>query len=134
MEEKKADNRIIETRKQIINIEDDLSETKNSLYELEDLEMNFTNINRNLNQCLDILNFSIKNNAKINKIQSIGDNANIYYGKTKTNILEEREIINDKINNLKEKLDELNEILKMEEKEIEKEETEKISEETDNKE
>jgi hypothetical protein len=126
---KKADNRILNTKIEIGNLEDNLSQTKKGLNNLEILESNFSRINRNLNECLDLINSCVKNKRINNKLQNICDESNIYYGKTKSNFDEERELIINQINEIDERLDELNKSLK---EELNKEKEEK--EEKDNEE
>ena len=115
MEElKKADNRILNTKIEIGNLENNLSQTRKGLNNLEILESNFSRINRNLNECLDLINSCVKNRRVNNKLQNICDESNIYYGKTKSNFDEERELIISQINEIDERLDKLNQTLKEE--------------------
>lgn len=133
MEEKKADNKIINTRIKISNLEDNLHQTKKGLSNLELLEDNFSRINRNLNECLDLLNISVKNKRINNKLQSICDESNVFYGKTKVNLEDERDLILKQINDIDEKIDELNKTLKDElnKEEFEEKVEEELKEETD---
>lgn len=133
MEEKKADNKIINTRIKISNLEDNLHQTKKGLSNLELLEDNFSRINRNLNECLDLLNISVKNKRVNNKLQSICDESNVFYGKTKVNLEDERDLILKQINDIDEKIDELNKTLKDElnKEEFEEKVEEELKEETD---
>ena len=137
MDDKKADNRIINTKIEISHLEDNLNQTKKGLNNLEILEGNFSRINRNLNECLELINSSIKNRKVNNKLQSMCDESNIFYGKTRANLEDERDLILKQINEIDERLEELNDSLKEElnkeevseeEKVIEKEEIEKTVE------
>ena len=137
MDDKKADNRIINTKIEISHLEDNLNQTKKGLNNLEILEGNFSRINRNLNECLELINSSIKNRKVNNKLQSMCDESNIFYGKTRVNLEDERDLILKQINEIDERLEELNDSLKEElnkeeisekEKVIEKEEIEETVE------
>lgn len=128
MEEKKADNKIINTKKEIFNLEENLIQTKKGLNNLEILEDNFSRINRNLNECLDLINYSIKNRKVNIKLQNLCDESSIYYRKTRSNLEEERDLIKKQINELDERLDELNESLKDELNKENKEEKEQLEE------
>ena len=128
MEEKKADNKIINTKKEIFNLEENLIQTKKGLNNLEILEDNFSRINRNLNECLELINYSIKNRKVNIKLQNLCDESSIYYGKTRSNLEEERDLIKKQINELDERLDELNQSLKDELNKENKEEKEQLEE------
>ena len=123
MEDKKIDNKIIQTKKEIKIIEDDLTRTKKALKEIEYLEDNITHLNRNLNQCVELINLSIKNKNVSQKINTISNDTIINYKKTSLSINEEKEITTKKINELNEKKELLNDELKKinEEKEENKE-------------
>ena len=129
MDEKKADNSIINTKVEIRHAEDDLFQSKNDLNQLEILESNFSIINKNLNQCIDLLNISVKNKRINNKIQSMCDESFVSYNKAMFNIDEERDMIVEQINEIENKIDLLNEKLK---EELNKEEVnEEIEEEVE---
>ena len=134
MEEKKADNRILNTKIEIDHLEDNLNQTKKGLNNLEILEGDFSRIHRNLNECLVLINSCVKNRRVNNKLQNICDESNIYYGKTKSNLEEERDLILKQISEIDNRLDELNKSLKEElnkEKVEKKEENEELEEETE---
>lgn len=112
MEDKNADNRIINTKKEISILEEDLSSNKKSLNELDYLEFNISSIKRNLNECVELINSSVKNKRINNKFQALADDTNSYYGRTKTSFEDERVIITDRITEIKNRIDELDESLK----------------------
>lgn len=114
MDEKKADNSIINTKVEIKHAEDNLFQSKKDLNQLEILEFNFSVINKNLNQCIDLLNMSVKNKRINNKIQSMRDDSFVSYNKAMFDIGEERDVIVEQINEIENKIDLLNEKLKEE--------------------
>ena len=133
MGDKNADNRIINTKKEISILEDDLSSNKKSLSELDYLEFNISSIKRNLNECVELINSSVKNKRINNKFQTLADDTNGYYGRTKASFEDERVIITDRITEIKNRINELDESLKKdmeelsEEKDEDKEEIENVS-------
>lgn len=61
--EKRADNRINQTRKQLINdIDEMLSSEKRKARKLENLQNSFQNLNKNMDKCLDLISKSIRGN------------------------------------------------------------------------
>lgn len=122
MGEKKADNRIIQVRKQIVAYEDNLKEAKDVLRGIEDLEDNFSHLNRNIERCVELLNASIKNKKVSNKLDHMIYDNKISYRKSYSTLDEEKEITQDKINELNDKIDELNKEIKDINKKIEREE------------
>ena len=132
MEEKKADNRIIHVRKQIVACEDNLVEARDALRGIEDLEDNFSHLNRNIERCVDLLNSSVKNRKVNKKFDSMIYDSKVSYRKSSSSLEEEKEFTQEKINELNEKIDELNKEIKeinkkmeiQEKREEKKEETE----------
>ena len=122
MEEKRADNRIIHVRKQIVACEDNLVEAKDTLRGIEDLEDNFSHLNRNIERCVELLNSSVKNRKVVRKLDHMIYDNKISYRKSSSSLEEEKELTQEKINELNDKIDELNKEIKEINKEIEKKE------------
>lgn len=131
MEEKKADNRIIQAKKQIVAYEDNLVEAKDALRGIEDLEDNFSHLNRNIERCVELLNSSVKNRKVVRKLDHMIYDNKVCYKKSSSTLEEEKEYTQDKINELNDKIDELNKEIKEINREIEKT-TEKREEKKEN--
>lgn len=134
MEEKKADNRIIQVKKELVACEDNLTEAKDKLRGIEDLEDSFSHLNRNVERCVDILNVSVKNRKVTNKIDRMFYDNKVSFKKTYVNLEEEKEFTQDEINELNNKIDELNETLKEEKNKKEELVEEKKEEKQENEE
>lgn len=133
MEEKIADNKIIEVKKQLVACEDNLVEAKDALRGIEDLEDSFSHLNRNIERCIDILNSSVKNRKVIKKLDHMIYDNKVSYRRTNFTLDEEKEITQEKINELNDKIDELNKEIKEINKKIEivEEQIEEKKEETE---
>lgn len=134
MEEKRADNRIIQVKKELVACEDNLTEAKDKLRGIEDLEDSFSHLNRNIERCVDILNVSVKNRKVTNKIDHMFYDNKVSFKKTYVNLEVEKEFTQDKINELNDKIDELNETLKEEKNKKEELVEEKKEEKQENEE
>ena len=141
MEEKKADNKIIQVKKQINVTEERLADSRKKLRGIEDLEDNFSHLNKNLNICVELLNLSIKNKTVNKKIGYMNDDSTIGYKKTSSSLLDEKEMTKKEINDLNDEIDKLTDEIKELYKELEeekeekkKEQEEKIEEKTEEKE
>lgn len=114
MEEKKADNRIIQVRKELSVTEDTLTEAKDKLRGLDNLEENFSHLNKNITLCVELLASSIKNKKVNQKMDYLFHDSKVSYMKSTSSINDEKEDTRDKINDLNDKIDELNKIIKEE--------------------
>lgn len=114
MEEKKADNRIIQVRKELSVTEDTLTETKDKLRGLDNLEESFSHLNKNITLCVELLTSSIKNKKVNQKMDYLFHDSKVSYMKSTSSIHDEKEDTRDKINELNDKIDELNKIIKEE--------------------
>lgn len=88
MNEKKADNRIIENKK-INKIENEIYNEKNKLKDLEEMREDFVSYNKTITNCLDLLS-SVKNKESRHKYDDmyIKNNAIL---KSMSNIIDEKE-------------------------------------------
>lgn len=126
MEEKKIDNRIIEVKKQINYAEEKLIDSRKKLRGIEELEDNFSHLNKNLNICIELLNTSVKNKNVNKKIDYMNESNIVGYMKTSSTLYEEKELAEKEINKLNDEIDkltdEIKEIYKENEENEEKEE------------
>ena len=67
MEEKKADNKIYEAKKEIERLDEQIYNNQKSLEKLDELEESFAAINVCLNKCVELVNKSIKG-RKVNSL------------------------------------------------------------------
>lgn len=121
MEEKKADNKIIEVKKQINATEEKLADSRKKLRGIEDLEDNFSHLNKNLNICVELLNASVKNKTVCKKIDYMNEDSTVGYMRTSSSLWDEKETTKKEINNLNDKMDELTNEIKEIYREIEEE-------------
>lgn len=132
MEEKKADNRIIQARKQIAAYENNLVEAKDALKGIENLEDNFSHLNRNIERCVDLINSSVKNKKVTKKFDHMIYDNKIGYRRSSAIWDEEKEITRERINDINNKIEELeNQIKEEHSKEEKREEKKEIKEHTE---
>jgi len=119
MEEKKADNRLIENKNKMNEINSKLDYEKNKMKRLDDMEELFVSLNKDINKCVELLGESIKGKNVSRRLNSVQENNNINLRKGMVNIEEERESIKKNIVELSNEKDELIDKMKKEEKEKE---------------
>lgn len=98
MNEKVADNRIIENKK-INDIENKIDNEKNKLKKLDDVRNDFVSYNKTINNCLDLLS-SVKNEESRRKYDDMYLKNNTILKKMTTIIDEKKTTIQKNINNL----------------------------------
>ena len=125
MEEKKADNRIIKVKKQINYAEEKLTNSKKKLKGIEELEDNFSHLNKNLNICVELLNSSVKNKSVNKKIDYMNESNIVGYMKTSSSLYDEKEQTEKEIVKLNDEIDKLTDEIKEIYKENEEIEEEK---------
>ena len=125
MEEKKADNRIIKVKKQINYAEEKLTNSKKKLKGIEELEDNFSHLNKNLNICVELLNSSVKNKNVNKKIDYMNESNIVGYMKTSSSLYDEKEQTEKEIVKLNDEIDKLTDEIKEIYKENEEIEEEK---------
>ena len=117
MEEKKADNRLIENKNKMNEINSKLDYEKNKMKRLDDMEELFVSLNKDINKCVELLGESIKGKNVSRKLNSVQENSNINLKKGMVNIEEERANIKQNITKLSNEKDDLIEEMKKEKKE-----------------
>lgn len=111
MEDKKADNKIIENKVKIKELDSKIEIQKDKNKKLDELEEIVTSLNKNINICLELLSSSIKGNNNEKKLSAIEAENQINYKKSISNIEIQRKIIK---NNIKKMNDEKENILNKE--------------------
>lgn len=129
MDEKKADNKIMEVRKQISATEERLADSRKKLRGIEDLEDNFSHLNKNLNICVELLNASVKNKSVSKKIDYMSEDSTVGFMKTSSSLLEEKETTEKEISDLNDEMDKLTDEIKEIYKELEEDKKEENKEE-----
>ena len=114
MEEKMADNKIIQAKKQISVYEGNLREARSTLKGIEDLEDNFSHLNRNIERCLELLSSSVRNRKVTKMFEHMMYENKVSYRKTSYSLDEEKEFTRKKINKLSVDIDDLNKKIKEE--------------------
>ncbi len=132
MDEKKADNKIIQVKKQINITEEKLADSRKKLNKIENLEENFSHLNKNINLCVELLNASVKNKNINRKINHMSEESIVGFKKTSSSLIDEKELTKKEIRELNDEMDKLNdeikELYKDKEKEEKKEEKEEVKE------
>lgn len=132
MDEKKADNKIIQVKKQINITEEKLADSRKKLNKIENLEENFSHLNKNINLCVELLNASVKNKNINRKINHMSEENIVGFKKTSSSLIDEKELTKKEIRELNDEMDKLNdeikELYKDKEKEEKKEEKEEVKE------
>lgn len=129
MDEKKADNKIMEVRKQISATEERLADSRKKLRGIEDLEDNFSHLNKNLNICVELLNASVKNKSVSKKIDYMSEDSTVGFMKTSSSLLEEKETTEKEISDLNDEMDKLTDEIKEIYKELEEDKKQENKEE-----
>ena len=115
MEEKKADNKIIENKARIKEIDSQIDVEKGKGRQLDDMEEVVTSLNKNISKCLELLGKSVKGNNFDKKLTAYEAENRINYKKNMGNIEAQRELLQININRLYSEKDELLETIKEEE-------------------
>ena len=115
MEEKKADNKILESKAKIKEIDSKIDEEKVKDKQLDDIEEVVTSLNKNIARCLELLGKSVQGNNFEKKLIAYESENRINYRKNMGNVEAQREILKDNINKLYNEKDELLETIKEEE-------------------
>ena len=127
---KKLDNRRIDNKTKLKEVNDQLDIEKKRLKTLDDIEELFVSLNDNVSKCVDLLAKSIKGQNINKKLDYIEESNKINYIKSIDSINDDRENIKQNIKRLNSERDEYqerirrenNETLKKEEKEKERDE------------
>ena len=116
MEEKKADNKVLENKAKIKEIDSRIDDVKNRGKKLDDMEEIVDSLNKNIDKCLELLGKSVKGNNYEKRLDAYQTENKINYKKNIGYIEAQRDLIKNKITRLnKEKEDLIKENNKEEE-------------------
>ncbi len=107
MEEKKADNKIIENKARIKEIDSQIDIEKDKGKELDDMEEVVTSLNKNIARCLELLGASVQGNNFEKKLAAYDTENRINYRKNLNNIEAQRDILKARISKLNSEKEEL---------------------------
>ena len=88
-ENKKADNIIINNKKRINEIDDELSEQKKKLKKLDSMQEDVASLTRNIDKCIQLLSKSIQGPTTQNMFNDMSNTNQLFLRKTNNNIEEE---------------------------------------------
>jgi hypothetical protein len=100
MDDKRADNKVLEKKVKIKEIDSKIDIEKNKEKRLDDIEEIVTSLNNNINRCLELLSISIKGNNSEKKYNNIQTENRINYKKNMNDIEIQREMLKTNINKL----------------------------------
>lgn len=112
MEEKRADNKIIENKAKIKELDSKIDIEKNKDKQLDDIEEVVTSLNKNIARCLELLGDSIQGNNFDKRLDAYETQNRINYRKNINNIEAQRDYYKDRINRLNNEKEELLEDMK----------------------
>ncbi len=100
MEEKRADNKVIETKQKINKIDDNLDSEKKKIKNLSDMQDSVNSINRNMDRCIELLSKSIKGPTTQNIFDDMHNTNRKFLINASQNIEDETTIARKNINEL----------------------------------
>lgn len=106
MEEKKADNKIYEAKKEIERLDEQIYNNQKSLEKLDELEESFAAINVCLNKCVELVNKSIKGRKVNRRMDEISIENKVKFTGAVYTLDDERRQLRDEINKLNDRKDE----------------------------
>ncbi len=101
MYDKKADNRVIDSKKQMMELDDEIDEKKEKIRQIVDVEEGLKALNKSISRCIEMLSHSIEGND-IDKVLAITNDVNINNTKRIMNIIDEKK------NNIKKEIKTIN--------------------------
>lgn len=109
MEEKKADNRLLEIKKKNNKIDNKLAEEHNLINKLDSIEEELYSLKKTSNNCIELIRLSMKG-GNINRVlESMIEDNKEYFSNTFAKIEEQRKFSQDRIKNLNQEKDKLKE-------------------------
>ena len=115
MEEKKADNKILQNKVRIKEIDSKIDVEKDKIKQLDDLEEVVISLNKNIERCLELLGTSVKGNNFEKKLSAYQTENKINYKKNMSDIESQKEIVRANVVRLNNEKEELLETIKEEE-------------------
>ena len=115
MEEKKADNKILQNKVRIKEIDSKIDVEKDKSKQLDDLEEVVISLNKNIERCLELLGTSVKGNNFEKKLSAYQTENKINYKKNMSDIESQKEIVRANVVRLNNEKEELLETIKEEE-------------------
>ena len=122
MEEKTADNKVIETKYERNIIEENIDISKKTLKSLDQIEDCLASLDKNLSKCIELLSVSMKGKKASGILNRVNETKTIDIKNSLSSIDEYREKEEKKIKEYKEQMDKLD---KEDRKKAEKEENKK---------
>jgi hypothetical protein len=107
MDEKKADNRIIGNRREIESLDNQISEEREKLNRIEDIETEFVRIKNGVDNTVSLLSQSIKGGNVKGILDSVSTDSGKMVSSALNSIGEDREVVKNKIKRLNDERDEL---------------------------
>ena len=107
MEEKKADNKILETKAKVKEIDSKIDAEKDKGKDLDDMEEIVTSLNQNIAKCLELLGQSVKGNNYEKRLSAYQIENKINYKKNISYIESQRDQLKERISKLNEQKEEL---------------------------
>ena len=100
MEEKKADNKVLENKARIKEIDSKIDSEKNRGKDLDDMEEIVNSLNKNIDKCLELLGKSVKGNNYEKRLDAYQTENRINYKKNISYIEAQRDLIKTRISRL----------------------------------
>ena len=100
MEKKTKDNKLLDNKKQIRQIDNLIDNEKNRLKKIDSMQESIVSVTKNMNQCIDLLSVSIKGTMNANLLNDMRDSNKTFYINMATTLDDESEISRKKINKL----------------------------------
>ena len=107
MEEKFADDRRIEKKREISAIDEMIDDEKRKMHDMDEMEHIFISIKKNIETTTELLSQSIKGGNVNHILDSVTTNTGKVVSTTLTNVIDDRDEIKNKIKNLSDKKEEL---------------------------
>ena len=112
MDEKKADDKLYQTKKKIDNVDEHIESNQEKLKGLDDLEETFSSLHNNMMTCAMLLSQSMKSKRTTAIVNNIEETNQVEYRKTISSIDDERRTTKENIKKLNDEKESLNKELK----------------------
>ena len=112
MENKKADNKIYETKNKIAIVDDQISLYNDKLKNIDYSEETFNSLRKSIDKCSKLLNKAVKSKRTERITSSMEENNQIYFSRVRSSCEDERNRVKKQINDANIEKDKLNEKLK----------------------
>ncbi len=106
MEGKQADNKILDNKAKVKEIDSKIDIEKNKENNLDDIEEVVNSLNSNINKCIELLGISIKGNNTERKLSALEIENRINYKKSMNDIEAQRQLLKSNITKLNDEKEE----------------------------